>query len=101
MVRQGAWQTNWNVELKAGFEPSGSDIIGHVSYLLDLFKFQDEVNRPIATVVQLYLGDEMMYHMRRRKSEPTRLPTQGIFNCPHHIAMVWEELVFDDTVSYT
>ena len=36
-----------------------------------------------------------------RKSEPTLLPTQGIFNLPHHIDMVWEQLAFDDAVSYT
>ena len=38
----------------------------------------------------------MMYVMRRRKPEPTLLPTQWIFNLPHHIGMVWEELAFDD-----
>ena len=43
----------------------------------------------------------MMYEMRRRKPEPTVLPIQGIFNLPHHIGMAWEELAFDDTVSYT
>ena len=43
----------------------------------------------------------MMYEMRRRKPEPTLLPTQGIFTIPHHIGMVWEELAFGDTVSYT
>ena len=36
----------------------------------------------------------------RRKSEPTLLPTQGIFNLLHHVGMVWEELAFDDAVSY-
>ena len=41
------------------------------------------------------------YKMRRRKHEPTLLLTQGIFNHPHHIGMVWEELAFDDTISYT
>ena len=43
----------------------------------------------------------MMYGMRMRKSEPTLLPTQRIFNLPHQIRTVWEELTFDDTVSYT
>ena len=56
----------------------------------------------IATVFQLYHGSEFIYEMRRRKLESPRLfPTQGIFNLPHHICMVLEELVFDDTVSYT
>ena len=55
----------------------------------------------IATVFQLYLGRDMMYEMRRRKPERTFLLTQGIFNLPHHIAMVGEELAFDDAVSYT
>ena len=35
------------------------------------------------------------------KAWDTLLPTQGIFNLLHHIDMVWEELVFDGTVSYT
>ena len=42
----------------------------------------------------------MMYDMRRRKAEPTLLPTHGICNLPHHIGIVGEELAFDDTVSY-
>ena len=29
------------------------------------------------------------------------LLTQEIFNPPHHIGMVWEELAFDDAVRYT
>ena len=41
----------------------------------------------------------MMYEMRR-KPEPTHLPIQEIFNLPHYIDMVWEELAFDDSVSY-
>ena len=36
-----------------------------------------------------------------RKPEPTLLLTQGIFYLPHHIGMVWEELDFDNAVSYT
>ena len=44
---------------------------------------------------------DMMYEIRRRKPEPTLLPTQGIFNLPHHVGMVWEELAPDDAVSYT
>ena len=48
----------------------------------------------IATVFQLYYGGDMMYAMRRRMPESTLLPTQGIFNLPHHIGMVWEELAF-------
>ena len=55
----------------------------------------------IATVFQLYHGSNMSYEMRRRKPEPTLLTTQGIFNLPHHIGVVWEELAFDDAVSYT
>ena len=46
----------------------------------------------IETVLQLYLGGDMMYEMwgRERKPEPTLLLTQGIFkfNLPHHIGMV-------------
>ena len=41
----------------------------------------------------------MMYKMRR-KPEPTLLLTPEIFNLPRHICMVWEELAFDDAVSY-
>ena len=55
----------------------------------------------IATVFQLYNGGDMMHEMRRKKPEPTLLPTKGIFNLPHHIGMVGEELAFDDTVCYT
>ena len=40
----------------------------------------------------------MMYDMRRRKLEPTLWPSQGIFNL---LGMVWEELAFNDAVSYT
>ena len=43
----------------------------------------------------------MMYEMRWKKPEPTLLLTQGIFNLPHHIGMVWEELAFDDNKLYT
>ena len=44
----------------------------------------------------------MMYEMRKRKPELTLLPTQVIFNLPHHIDMVDGELVaVDDAVSYT
>ena len=43
----------------------------------------------------------MMYEMRRKNLEPTLLPTQAIFNLPHHIGMVGEELAFDDAVIYT
>ena len=42
----------------------------------------------------------MMYEMRRRKPGPTLIPTQEIFNLPHHTGMVRAELAFDDTVSY-
>ena len=54
----------------------------------------------IATVFQSYHGGDMMYEMRRRKTEHTRLPILGICNLPHHISMVREELAFDDVVSY-
>ena len=44
----------------------------------------------------------MIQELRRRKPEPTLLPTQRIFSLPHQIiSMVWEELAFDDDVSYT
>ena len=39
-----------------------------------------------AIVFQLDLGGDM-YEMRRKKIEPTVLPTQGIFYLPHHIGM--------------
>ena len=55
----------------------------------------------IATVFQLYHGSDRMYEMRRRKPETTLLPTQVKFNLQHHMGMVWEELAFDDAVSYT
>ena len=55
----------------------------------------------IATVFQLYLGSDMIDEMTRRTPEPTLLPTKVIFNLLHHIGMVSEELVFDDTISYT
>ena len=55
----------------------------------------------IAKVFQLYLGSDMMSEKTRRKPAPILSPTQGIFNLPHHIVMVWEELAFDDAVSYT
>ena len=38
----------------------------------------------------------MTYEMKRRKPEPT----QKIFNLPHNVGRVWEELAFDDAVSY-
>ena len=34
----------------------------------------------------------MVYETRRRKREPTLLLTQEIFNLPHHVGIVWEEL---------
>ena len=43
----------------------------------------------------------MMYEMRMIKPEPTPLLTQWILNFPHIIGMLlWEELAFDDTVTY-
>ena len=54
----------------------------------------------ITTVFQLYHGGNMIYETRRRKPEPTLLPTQWIFNLRHHLSMVQEELAFDDAVSY-
>ena len=42
-----------------------------------------------------------MFEMKRRKLEPLLLPTQGVFNLPHHIGIAWEELAFDDTIRYT
>ena len=47
------------------------------------------------------VGGDIMYEMRRRKSEPTLLPTDRIFNLPHHIGMICWEPAFDDAVSYT
>ena len=40
----------------------------------------------------------MMCEMRRRKPKLTLLPTQGIFNVPHHIGMVCNKLAFDDAL---
>ena len=55
----------------------------------------------IATVFQWYdMVVIMMYEMRRHMPKPTLLLTEGIFNLPHYIGMVWEELAFDDAVSY-
>ena len=51
-------------------------------YFLDIFIYA------IATLFQLYFGSDMMYEMRRKKPESTLLPTDGIFNLPHHIGMV-------------
>ena len=43
----------------------------------------------IATVFQFYYSSDMTYEMRRRKPEPTLLPTQAIlFNLSHHVGMV-------------
>ena len=55
----------------------------------------------MATLFQLHHGGDMAYEMRSRKLKPTLLLTQGIFNFPYHIGMVWEELAFYDAVSYT
>ena len=55
----------------------------------------------IATVFQLYHYGDMIYEIRRRKPDPTLLQTQGIFNLPLHIGMVWEELAYVDAVSNT
>ena len=56
----------------------------------------------IATVFQLYHGGEMMYKKRRKKAWAyTFTNSRNFFNLPHHIGMVWEELAFDDAVSYT
>ena len=42
----------------------------------------------ISSVFQLYNGSDMMYEMSWRKPELTFLPSQGIFNLPHHIGLV-------------
>ena len=36
-----------------------------------------------------------------RKVDPALLPIMGIFNLPHHLGMIWEEVVFDDALIYT
>ena len=41
-----------------------------------------------------------MHEMIRTNPEPTLLPTEEIFNLPHHIGMLREELAFDAAVSY-
>ena len=48
-----------------------------------------------ATVFQLYHGSDITYEMKRRKSTPTLLLTQGIVNLPEGKRMAWEELAFD------
>ena len=68
---------------------------GTVLFVCCLFLFY-----AIATVFQIYHSGDMMCEMRRRKPEPTHLPTWGIFNLPHHIGMLWVQLAFDDDVSY-
>ena len=49
--------------------------------------------------------NNLVFTIRRqlvdRKPEPTPLLTHGIFNLPHHIDMVREQLTFGDAVSYT
>ena len=42
----------------------------------------------------------MMYEMRKKKPEPTLLPTERIFYLPCRIGLIWEKLAFDDTLSY-
>ena len=54
----------------------------------------------IAPDVQLYHGGDIMYDMRRRKPEPTPLPTQEMFKVPQHKGMILEVVAFDDAVSY-
>jgi hypothetical protein len=48
------------------------------------------------SVISRLWCDEMRWG---RKSEPTPLPTQGMFHLPHHLDMVWEKLAFDNSVS--
>ena len=55
---------------------------------ISVVDYRYAVNIFAATVFQLYHGGDMMYEMKRRKPEPTLLPTQGIFNLSHHIGMV-------------
>ena len=38
-------------------------------------------------VFQFYHGSPMVHEMRR-KPKPSHLPTQGIFNLPHHIGTI-------------
>ena len=47
----------------------------------------------ISTVLQLYYWGDMMYEIRRKKSESTLLLTKGIFNLSHHIGMLSEEQI--------
>ena len=51
----------------------------------------------ISVISWRWYGD-VMYEMRRRKPEPA---LSGIFNLPHHISMVWEEMAFEGVVNYT
>ena len=89
------WETQlWFFLL--GCKPTTNNMLRWSLMFVCLFLFY-----AIATVFQFYHGSYMMYEMRRRKPESTLLPTQGIFNHPNHIGMVWEELAVDDAVSYT
>ena len=69
----------------------------------------------LTSIWYIFLGDlyclsrislnSLVFTIRRqvvpRKPKRTLLQTQGIFNLPHHIYMVWEQMAFDDAVRYT
>ena len=50
---------------------------------------------------RIILNFTIILQLVDRNPEPTLLLTQGIFNIPYHIDVVWEQLAFDDAVSYT
>ena len=55
-----------------------------------------------ATLFQLYHGVDMNLWDEKNKAQAYNFTdSNGTFNLPHHIGMVWEELAFDDRVSYT
>ena len=54
----------------------------------------------ITTVFQSYQGSDMLYEMRRRKADPTVIPTHEILNLPHHMGVMKAELAIDDAVGY-
>ena len=65
------------------------EVSAHYKTIYDLYAFKP----PIAL--------ELFRAQTSSKPEPPLLPTQGIFDLPHHIGMVWKELAFKDAVSYT
>ena len=66
---------------------------------LNLFPFAVLCNSDSVSVKTWLWYD--IWDEEKKKPKPTLSPTQRIFNLPHHIGIVCEELSFDDAVSYT